>query len=92
MEAQTITTSPTPKQSLQREEEKKRPPSMSSTPQGSEKDTNKIPEPKTATEEEHDFITGLKLAIVVVSVTLVSLLMLLDISIIITVNTPIKNY
>jgi hypothetical protein len=91
MGAQTTTTSPTRDQSLERgEEEKQQPPSMPSTPQDSENDTDKTLE-QTTTGEEHEYITGFKLVIAMVSVTLVAFLMLLDMSIIVTVKTPIKN-
>lgn len=41
-------------------------------------------------EEEYKYITGLKLAVVIVSVTLVVSLMLLDVSIIATVVEPVS--
>jgi len=87
MEAQTATTSPTWDRSLQREEEKQ-PSSTPSTPQDPEKDTINDPELKTAAREEQDYITGFKLILVLVSVTLVAFLMMLDMSIIATVKHP----
>lgn len=65
---------------------------MPSAPQDSEKDTDKTPELKAAEKEEHDYITGFKLVILMFSVTLVAFLMLLDISIIVTVRPATKNY
>jgi len=88
MEAQTTTDSPTWDQSLQQREEKKQPPSASPIPQDPEQDTNKDSEPETAAREEQDYITGFKLVLVLVSVTLVAFLMMLDMSIIATVKLP----
>ena len=88
MAAQTTSASPTGGQSLGlQEEEKIQPLSMPlSTPQDSKKDPDEVPEQKTA-EERQGYITGFNLAIVMVSVTLVTFLMLLDMSIIVTVST-----
>jgi hypothetical protein len=84
MEAQTTSNSPTWDQSLQQREEKKQPPSALPTPQ--EQDTNKDSELETAAREEQDYITGFKLVLVLVSITLVAFLMMLDMSIIATVK------
>lgn len=89
MEAQTTTTFPTQEQSLEREKEEKQPLSMPSTLQDSEKDASKTLE-QSITGEEHDYITGFKFVIVMVSVTLVVFLMLLDMSIIVTVRHASK--
>jgi CHASE3 domain sensor protein len=92
MEAQKRTVSLDRDQSLERQEEKKKQsPSMLSTLQDSEEDTNKNSQQRIS-EGEHEYITGFKFVIVMVSVTMVIFLMLLDVSIIVTVKTPIKNY
>jgi len=90
MDEETTTNSLNRDQSLELQEEKQ-PPSMSSTPQDSEKDTQKPPQQRI-TGGEHEYITGFQFVIVMVSVTMVIFLMLLDVAIIVTVKTPIKNY
>lgn len=40
------------------------------------------------TPEKHEWITGIKLAIIITAITLVTLLMLLDTSIVVTVSLP----
>jgi hypothetical protein len=104
MEAQTTITYPSRDQTLQREEveeegggggggeEIKQHPSMPSTPQDFEKGTNKTPELQTAVEKESYYITGFHLVVLMGCLTLVTFLILLDVSIIATVRLAIKIY
>jgi hypothetical protein len=100
MEAQTTTSYPSRDQTLQREEEEedgegeeiKQHPSMPPTPQDFEKGTNKTPELQTAVEKESYYVTGFHLVVLMGCLTLVTFLILLDVSIIATVRLAIKIY
>ena len=88
MEFQPTTISQIRDQDIEKEEEKNHSPSIPSTLQDSEEGMNNSAGQET-TQEENDYVTGFKFIILMATVTLAVFLMLLDISIIVTVRTPI---